>query len=54
MVLAAKPLRVMLPVAEPHVVGLMDDDVMDGLGLRETVPSAVFWHPVALNVAVTE
>ena len=42
MVLAAKPLRVILPVAEPQVAGLKDDDVMEGLGLTVTVPCAVF------------
>jgi hypothetical protein len=42
MVLAAKPLNVILPVAEAHVVGLMDVAVIDGLDLIVTVPCAVF------------
>ena len=42
MVLAANPLKVILPVAEAQVVGLMDDEEMAGLGLTVTVPCAVF------------
>ena len=42
MVLAANPLKVILPVEEAHVVGLMDDEEMAGLGLIVTVSCAVF------------
>ena len=42
MVLAAKPLNVILPVVDAQVVGLMDVAVIAGLGLIVTVPCAVF------------